>query len=144
VIPRSDAAPSSVSVAVALDAPRMFRESNANEAIDGGTTGKVAPCRSSSSNTEIVAVVDRSTGVVVTAKSALLAPPDGHLRGNDHRVKLSFQIRPQLNPPEQPIILTSNKAFAEWGEVFAVDPIMAPAALDRLLQPLCRDQHSRR
>jgi len=38
VIPRSDAAPSSMSVAVALDPPRTLRESNANEAIDGGTT----------------------------------------------------------------------------------------------------------
>jgi DNA replication protein DnaC len=30
-------------------------------------------------------------------------------------------------------IITSNKAFAEWGHVFAGDPIMASAALDRLL-----------
>ena len=30
-------------------------------------------------------------------------------------------------------MLTSNKAFADWGQVFANDPIMASAALDRLL-----------
>ena len=29
--------------------------------------------------------------------------------------------------------LTSNKAFADWGHVFADDPVMASAALDRLL-----------
>ena len=31
------------------------------------------------------------------------------------------------------IILTSNKAFSDWGEVFAGDAIMASAGLDRLL-----------
>ena len=30
-------------------------------------------------------------------------------------------------------MLTSNKAFADWGQVFAGDAIMASAALDRLL-----------
>lgn len=30
------------------------------------------------------------------------------------------------------IILTSNRSFAEWGEVF-VDPVVATALLDRLL-----------
>jgi hypothetical protein len=33
----------------------------------------------------------------------------------------------------QPVVLTSNKAFSEWGAVFAGDPVMASAALDRLL-----------
>ena len=30
-------------------------------------------------------------------------------------------------------MLTSNKAFSEWGEVFAGDAVLASAALDRLL-----------
>ena len=30
-------------------------------------------------------------------------------------------------------MLTSNKAFSDWGQVFAGDAIMASAALDRLL-----------
>jgi len=30
-------------------------------------------------------------------------------------------------------VLTSNKPFSEWGSVFADDPVMASAALDRLL-----------
>src|SRR5205823_11376755 len=33
----------------------------------------------------------------------------------------------------QPIVLTSNKAFSDWGSVLAPDPVMASAALDRLL-----------
>lgn len=33
----------------------------------------------------------------------------------------------------QPLILTSNKAFGEWGSVVGDDPAMASAALDRLL-----------
>lgn len=31
------------------------------------------------------------------------------------------------------LIVTSNKGFAEWGEVFAGDPVIASALLDRLL-----------
>jgi len=34
---------------------------------------------------------------------------------------------------QQAIVLTSNKAFADWSQVFAGDAIMASAALDRLL-----------
>ena len=30
-------------------------------------------------------------------------------------------------------IITSNKAFSDWGHVFAGDAVMASAALDRLL-----------
>ena len=33
----------------------------------------------------------------------------------------------------QSLILTSNKSFGEWGEIFAGDAVMASAALDRLL-----------
>ena len=31
------------------------------------------------------------------------------------------------------MVLTSNKPFGEWGQVFADDAVMASAALDRLL-----------
>ncbi len=37
---------------------------------------------------------------------------------------------------QQAIVLTSNKAFADRSQVFANDPIMASAALDRLLYRL--------
>jgi IstB-like ATP binding protein len=30
-------------------------------------------------------------------------------------------------------LITSNKPFAEWAHIFAGDPVMASAALDRLL-----------
>jgi len=36
-------------------------------------------------------------------------------------------------PRQQAICLTSNKAFSDWGQVFADDAVMASAALDRLL-----------
>jgi hypothetical protein len=34
----------------------------------------------------------------------------------------------------QVVILTSNKAFADWGQVCAGDTVIASAALDRLLR----------
>jgi len=46
---------------------------------------------------------------------------------------LLFQVICQRYEKQQPIVLTSNKAFADWSHVFASDPIMAGAALDRLL-----------
>jgi DNA replication protein DnaC len=46
---------------------------------------------------------------------------------------LLFQAICERYEKRQPIILTSNKAFADWAQVFADDPIMASAALDRLL-----------
>ncbi len=57
----------------------------------------------------------------------------GYLTLDRPQASLLFQIICQRYEREQPIVLTSNKAFAEWGEVFADDPIMASAALDRLL-----------
>lgn len=44
-----------------------------------------------------------------------------------------FQATCERYEKQQAIVLTSNKAFADWGQVFAGDPIMASAALDRLL-----------
>ena len=57
----------------------------------------------------------------------------GYLTLDRAQASLLFQVICQRYEREQPIILTSNKAFAEWGDVFAADPIMASAALDRLL-----------
>jgi hypothetical protein len=47
----------------------------------------------------------------------------------------------KLDPPEpahryengSSLILTSNTPFAQWGDVFAGDAVMASAALDRLM-----------
>lgn len=63
----------------------------------------------------------------------LLIDEVGYLSLDRPQASLLFQVLCQRYQREQPIILTSNKAFAEWGEVFAGDPIMASAALDRLL-----------
>lgn len=49
------------------------------------------------------------------------------------RPDLLFQVICQRYDKGQPIILTSNKAFGDWAEVFAGDTVMASAALDRLL-----------
>lgn len=46
---------------------------------------------------------------------------------------LLFQVICQRYQKQQPIALTSNKAFSEWGQVFAEDAVLASAALDRLL-----------
>lgn len=57
----------------------------------------------------------------------------GYLTLDTTQASLLFQVICQRYEKNQPIILTSNKAFGEWGEVFAGDPVMASAALDRLL-----------
>jgi DNA replication protein DnaC len=57
----------------------------------------------------------------------------GYLTLDRAQASLLFQIICQRYERQHSIVLTSNKAFAEWGDVFAADPIMASAALDRLL-----------
>ncbi len=49
------------------------------------------------------------------------------------QASLLFQVIANRYDKGQPIIVTSNKAFSDWGEVFAADAVMASAALDRLL-----------
>lgn len=57
----------------------------------------------------------------------------GYLQCDPMQASLIFQVICQRYQRNQPICLTSNKAFGEWGFVFADDPVMASAALDRLL-----------
>ena len=57
----------------------------------------------------------------------------GYLALDRTQASLLFQVICRRYDKEQPIILTSNKPFGDWGEVFAGDPVMASAALDRLL-----------
>jgi DNA replication protein DnaC len=57
----------------------------------------------------------------------------GYLQLDQVQGSLLFQVICQRYEKNQAIVLTSNKAFGEWGDVFAGDPIMASAALDRLL-----------
>jgi DNA replication protein DnaC len=57
----------------------------------------------------------------------------GYLTLDRTQASLLFQAICQRYDKGQPVILTSNKAFGDWGEVFAGDVVMASAALDRLL-----------
>jgi DNA replication protein DnaC len=57
----------------------------------------------------------------------------GYLALDPTQASLLFQVIAERYDRNQPLVLTSNKAFSDWGQVFANDPIMASAALDRLL-----------
>ena len=57
----------------------------------------------------------------------------GYLTLEPLQASLLFQVICQRYQRNQAIALTSNKAFSDWGQVFADDAVLASAALDRLL-----------
>jgi DNA replication protein DnaC len=57
----------------------------------------------------------------------------GYLSFDALQASLLFQVICNRYQKHQSIVLTSNKAFSDWGQVFSDDAIMASAALDRLL-----------
>ena len=57
----------------------------------------------------------------------------GYLALDPVQASLLFQVIANRYDKGQPTIVTSNKAFSDWGDVFAGDAVMASAALDRLL-----------
>jgi len=65
--------------------------------------------------------------------TVLIVDEVGYLSLDRAQASLLFQVICQRYERQHSIIVTSNKAFADWGDVFAGDPIMASAALDRLL-----------
>jgi DNA replication protein DnaC len=65
--------------------------------------------------------------------SLLIIDEVGYLTLDATQASLLFQVICQRYEKQQAIILTSNKAFADWAQVFAGDAVMASAALDRLL-----------
>lgn len=69
----------------------------------------------------------------MTRPKLLIIDEVGYLQLNQTQASLFFQVIAQRYDNNSAIILTSNKAFSEWAEVFAGDAIMASAALDRLL-----------
>jgi DNA replication protein DnaC len=69
----------------------------------------------------------------LTRPKLLIIDEVGYLALEPAEASLLFQVICQRYERHQPIVLTSNKAFADWSHVFAADPIMASAALDRLL-----------
>ena len=69
----------------------------------------------------------------LTRPKLLVIDEVGYLRFDAVQASLLFQVICQRYQRQQATVLTSNKAFGEWGEVFAGDAVMASAALDRLL-----------
>ena len=69
----------------------------------------------------------------LTRPSLLIIDEVGYLRLDKVQASLLFQVISGRYENESATILTSNKAFGEWGDVFAEDAVMASAALDRLL-----------
>jgi DNA replication protein DnaC len=57
----------------------------------------------------------------------------GYLPLDPVQSSLLFQVICQRYQKGQSIVLTSNKAFSDWGQVFSDDAVLASAALDRLL-----------
>lgn len=69
----------------------------------------------------------------LTRPKLLIIDEVGYLTLENSHASLLFQAICERYEKRQPIILTSNKAFADWAQVFADDSVMASAALDRLL-----------
>lgn len=76
--------------------------------------------------------LDRQIKSLVQPK-LLVIDEVGYLTLDPLQSSLLFQVICQRYQRQQPIALTSNKAFSDWGQVFADDAVLASAALDRLL-----------
>jgi DNA replication protein DnaC len=70
---------------------------------------------------------------MLTTPKLLIVDEVGYLGLDTQQASLLFQVICIRYEKQLSTIITSNKAFSEWGHVFAGDPIMASAALDRLL-----------
>jgi DNA replication protein DnaC len=70
---------------------------------------------------------------MLTTPRLLIVDEVGYLGLDTQQASLLFQVICVRYEKQLSTIITSNKAFAEGGQVFAGDPIMASAALDRLL-----------
>jgi len=65
--------------------------------------------------------------------SLLVIDEVGYLQLDKAEASMLFQVICKRYDKKQSMIITSNKAFSQWGDIFANDPVMASAALDRLL-----------
>jgi len=70
---------------------------------------------------------------VFTQPKLLVLDEVGYLTLEPAQASLLFQLIAKRYEKRQPLVLTSNKAFGEWGQVFGGDAVLASAALDRLL-----------
>lgn len=69
----------------------------------------------------------------LTQPKLLIIDEVGYLTLDQTQASLLFQVICKRYERDQSILLTSNKAFSDWGQVFAGDAVMASAALDRLI-----------
>jgi DNA replication protein DnaC len=69
----------------------------------------------------------------LTRPKLLIIDEVSYLSLETAHASLLFQAICERYEKQQAIVLTSNKAFADWSHVFAGDTIMASAALDRRL-----------
>lgn len=72
----------------------------------------------------------------LTRPKLLIIDEVGYLSLAAAEASLVFQVISHRYERLGAVILTSNKAFGAWGEIFAGDAVMASAALDRLLHRL--------
>ena len=70
---------------------------------------------------------------VFTQPKLLALDEIGYLALDPVQASLLFQLLARRYERGQPTVLTSNKPFGEWGQVFGGDAVLASAALDRLL-----------
>jgi DNA replication protein DnaC len=69
----------------------------------------------------------------LTRPKLLILDEVGYLPLDQTQASLLFQVISSRYELGCATVITSNKAFADWGQVFAGDAVMASAALDRLL-----------
>lgn len=69
----------------------------------------------------------------LTTPRLLIIDEVGYLGLDAQQASMLFQVICSRYEKQAATIITSNKPFSEWGHVFAGDPVMASAALDRLL-----------
>ena len=69
----------------------------------------------------------------LTQPKLLIIDEVGYLPLEPLQSSLLFQVICQRYQKGQSIVVTSNKAFSDWGQVFSDDAVLASAALDRLL-----------
>jgi DNA replication protein DnaC len=70
---------------------------------------------------------------MLTQPKLLIIDEVGYLGLDQAGAAMLFQVICNRYEKNAATIITSNKAFAEWAHIFAGDPVMASAALDRLL-----------
>ena len=69
----------------------------------------------------------------LTRPKLLVIDEVGYLTLDQAQASLLFQVISQRYEKNGAMVITSNKAFSDWGQVFGGDAVMAAAALDRLL-----------